>query len=75
MLRVSDKYVVCIFFLLDTNSEFDTITIEEKTGLHHNIYSQYKISKLLDSLDFKYEWHKTINDHILIVDKHYDITY
>jgi len=75
MIRVSDKYVVCIFFLLDTDSESDTISVEEKTGLHHNIYSKKKISKFLDTLDFKYEWHKTANDYILIIDKHYDITY
>ena len=75
MIRVSDKYVVCIFFLLDTNSESDTINVEEKTELHHNIYSKKKISNLLDSLNFKYEWYKTINDHVLIIDKHYDITY
>lgn len=75
MIRVSDKYVVCIFFLLDTSSEVDTIIVDPKTQLHHNIYSKEKISKYLDSLDFKYEWHKTANDYILIIDKHYDITY
>lgn len=75
LIRVSDKYIICIFFHLNETSDDDSIIIEEQTKLYHNRYSKNKINIFLKSLQVDYTWHKSKKDHILVIKKPYDILY
>lgn len=69
MIRVSRKFVVVIFWLLETESEEDTIKFDSSEKLYHNRYSQKKLEHYLNLKQLKYFWEFTEEDKILVIEK------
>jgi ubiquinone/menaquinone biosynthesis C-methylase UbiE len=68
MIRVSNKYVCVIFWILNDGDE-DIIDFNDSLNLYHNRYSKNKIENLLKEKNLLFEWVNTDNDKILIISK------
>lgn len=67
MLRVSNKYVCVIFWLL-SDSE-DIIDYNDTLKLYHNKYSKNKIEEFLKEKNLFFEWFNSENDKLLFISK------
>ena len=67
MIRVSNKYVCVIFWLL--NEGDDIIDYSEVLNLYHNRYSKIKLEEFLSDRNLSYEWINTNSDKILFITK------
>lgn len=67
MIRVSNKYVCVIFWLLSDSD--DIIDYNSNLSLYHNQYSKVKIEKLLTEKNLSFEWINSNNDKILFISK------
>jgi ubiquinone/menaquinone biosynthesis C-methylase UbiE len=67
MIRVSNKYVCVIFWLLSDGD--DIINYNSALNLYHNQYSKLKIEKLLIDKNLSFEWINSNNDKILFISK------
>lgn len=66
MIRVAEKCVVLVFFLLDEHSEWSKLSKHD--DLHQNTYSQKEINAYLDKQGVQYEWTGE-NDKVLTIFK------
>jgi ubiquinone/menaquinone biosynthesis C-methylase UbiE len=67
MIRVSNKYVCVIFWILSDND--DLIDYSSSLNLYHNKYSKVKIENLLTEKNLSFEWINSNNDKILFISK------
>lgn len=67
MIRVSNKYVCVIFWLLSDND--DIIDYSSDLNLYHNRYSKDKIEKFLIDRNLSFEWVNSNNDKLLFITK------
>ena len=67
MIRVSDKYICVIFWILSDNDEI--IDYNSILNLYHNKYSKNKIENFLKEKDLSFEWFNSNNDKLLFISK------
>jgi DNA-dependent RNA polymerase auxiliary subunit epsilon len=67
MIRVSNKYVCVIFWLLSDGD--DIIDYNNTLNLYHNQYSKRKIEELLTNKNLSFEWINSNKDKMLFITK------
>ena len=67
MIRVSNKHICIIFWLLNDND--DIINYNGNLKLYHNNYSKTKIENLLIEKNLSFEWLNSNNDKLLFISK------
>ena len=67
MIRVSNKHIFIIFWLLNDND--DIINYNGNLKLYHNNYSKTKIENLLIEKNLSFEWLNSNNDKLLFISK------
>lgn len=67
MIRVSNKHICIIFWLLNDND--DIINYNGDLKLYHNNYSKTKIENLLIEKNLSFEWLNSNNDKLLFISK------
>ena len=67
MIRVSNKHICIIFWLLNDND--DIINYNGNLKLYHNNYSKTKIENLLIEKNLSFEWLNSKNDKLLFISK------